>query len=210
VLWWVYRTADRKYLANYNTANRTLKQLESNTTFVAWLAKTEADNSEQLRGQRLPSLLIQPVQRIPRYRMLLDELLKQYSKFQEADVAGQLEQLDAALDTGDVWLAKQQEQAKIDNAVREMREACAKIGEVANTVNEAIRENERLEVLSLCLPVCVCLNLGLIQQCCTVQELFEIQESMRNLGGRTLMDQDRWLLKRGARLDPPAHCLLRW
>ena len=55
-----------------------------------------------------------------------------------------------------------------------MREACEKIGEVANTVNEAIRENEQLE------------------------ELFEIQESMKNLDGRTLMDLDRWLLKRGA------------
>jgi hypothetical protein len=169
------RAADRKYLANYNTANRTLKQLESNTRFVDWLATTEEDNSDQLRGQRLPSLLIQPVQRIPRYRMLLEELLKQYGKFQQADVDGQLEQIAGALDTGDEWLAKHQEQTKIDNAVREMREACEKIGEVANTVNEAIRENEQLE------------------------ELFEIQESMKNLDGRTLMDLDRWLLKRGAK-----------
>jgi hypothetical protein len=106
--------------------------------------------------------------------MLLEELLKQYGKFQAADVGGQLDQIAGALDTGDVWLAKHQEQAKIDNAVREMREACEKIGEVANTVNEAIRENEQLE------------------------ELFEIQESMKNLDGRTLMDLDRWLLKRGA------------
>jgi hypothetical protein len=170
--------ADRKYLANYNTANRTLKQLEENKRFVAWLAKTEEDNADQLRGQRLPSLLIQPVQRIPRYRMLLEELLKQYSKFQQADVDGQLAQIAGALDTGDVWLAKHQKQAKIDNAVREMQEACEKIGEVANTVNEAIRENERVE------------------------ELFEIQESMKSLGGRTMMDLDRRLLKRGANRDP--------
>ena len=159
-----------------------MKQLESNTRFVEWLATTEENNAEQLRGQRLPSLLIQPVQRIPRYRMLLEELLKQYCKFQEADVDGQLQQIAGALDTDDVWLKKHDEQAKIDNAVREMREACEKIGEVANTVNEAIRENERLE------------------------ELYEIQESMKNLGGRTMMDNDRWLLKRGAHIDSSSSC----
>ena len=97
-------------------------------------------------------------------------------------VDGQLQQIAGALDTDDVWLKKHDEQAKIDNAVREMREACEKIGEVANTVNEAIRENERLE------------------------ELYEIQESMKNLGGRTMMDNDRWLVKRGAHKNCSNDC----
>ena len=65
----------RKYLANYNTANRTLKLLGEDKKFQAWLLDTEAKNAEQLSGTSLSSLLIQPVQRIPRYRMLLEELL---------------------------------------------------------------------------------------------------------------------------------------
>lgn len=114
--------------------------------------------------------------------MLLEELLKQYGKFQKADVDGQLQQIAGALDTGEEWLAKHQKQVQIDNAVREMQEACEKIGEVANTVNEAIRENERLE------------------------ELFEIQQSTKNLGGRTMMHRDRWLVKRGALLRSFSTC----
>jgi hypothetical protein len=78
----------RKYLANYNTANRTLKLLGEDKKFQAWLLDTEAKNAEQLSGTSLSSLLIQPVQRIPRYRMLLEELLKQYSKVATAEQEG--------------------------------------------------------------------------------------------------------------------------
>ena len=179
----------RKYLANYNTANRTLKQLEGNKRFVDWLARTEEENADQLRGQRLPSLLIQPVQRIPRYRMLLDELLKQYAKFQQFDVEGQLAQVSGALDTGDMWLRKNQKQMRLDNAVSDLKEAASKIAEVAATVNESIREVEVWE------------------------ELYEIQESLKGLAGRALMDHDRRLLKRGdifkvTRKDPKKYHLL--
>ena len=51
-----------------------------------------------------------------------------------------LAQVSGALDTGDVWLLKNQKQMRVDNAVSDLKEACEKIGEVAATVNEAIRE----------------------------------------------------------------------
>ena len=131
-----------------------------------------------LRGQRLPSLLIQPVQRIPRYRMLLEELLKQYGKFQQADVETQLAQITGALSTASG--EQERRQIKVDNAVREMKEAVRKIGEVAAQVNEAIREKERTE------------------------ELFEMQQSLKGLGGRTLMDHERRL---GVHKPPCPHSL---
>eukprot|EP01048_Picozoa_sp_COSAG05_P025866 COSAG05_NODE_6788_length_903_cov_1.019900_1_plen_168_part_10 len=57
----------RKYLANFSTAHRTLKMLEENKKFQAWIADTQAKNAEQLAqgGTSLASLLIKPVQRIP-------------------------------------------------------------------------------------------------------------------------------------------------
>ena len=167
-----------KYLANYNTANRTLKLLEENKKFAAWLSSTEEQHAAALRGQRLPSLLIQPVQRIPRYRMLLEELLKQYGKFQQADVETQLAQITGALSTASG--EQERRQIKVDNAVREMKEAVRKIGEVAAQVNEAIREKERTE------------------------ELFEMQQSLKGLGGRTLMDHERRL---GVHKPPSPHSL---
>ena len=61
-----------------------------------------------------------------------------------------------------------------------MKEAVRKIGEVAAQVNEAIREKERTE------------------------ELFEMQQSLKGLGGRTLMDHER---RFGVHKPPSPHSL---
>ncbi|RYG64547.1 hypothetical protein EON64_13770, partial [archaeon] len=62
------------YLVNYEPAmQRRGHLLTSNRRFADFILKVEKD---PLLGQSLESLLILPVQRIPRYRLLLEQLLK--------------------------------------------------------------------------------------------------------------------------------------
>jgi hypothetical protein len=65
------------------------------------------------------------VQRIPRYRLLLVELLKQYRRVGDSGLPAEV----------------------VARAVSEMEEAVEKMTEVASHVNESIREQERTEQL---------------------------------------------------------------
>eukprot|EP00817_Percolomonadidae_sp_ATCC50343_P008169 CAMPEP_0117427580 /NCGR_PEP_ID=MMETSP0758-20121206/7406_1 /TAXON_ID=63605 /ORGANISM="Percolomonas cosmopolitus, Strain AE-1 (ATCC 50343)" /LENGTH=1510 /DNA_ID=CAMNT_0005213315 /DNA_START=297 /DNA_END=4830 /DNA_ORIENTATION=- len=79
-----------EYINSYNdVTKRVKKETKSNTKFRNFLIRTqavlklEADNkiaegasSLRLRNYTLSGLLVTPVQRIPRYRLLLDDLLK--------------------------------------------------------------------------------------------------------------------------------------
>ena len=56
----------------------TLQELARNTTFLKFCALAEAD--PKCRGLQLNSFLIMPIQRIPRYQLLITELIKQTRK----------------------------------------------------------------------------------------------------------------------------------
>ncbi len=63
------------YLVNYEPAmQRRAALLTSNRKFADFVDKVQ--KTSDLQGQNLESLLILPVQRIPRYRLLLEQLLK--------------------------------------------------------------------------------------------------------------------------------------
>lgn len=62
------------YINNYGAALQELKKQQANATFRAWLEQTKAQNLEQLKRNDLSSLLVMPIQRIPRYILLLKDL----------------------------------------------------------------------------------------------------------------------------------------
>jgi len=63
-----------QFVNNYNYALQTLDKLKKIPEFVAWLSKTE--RKPELNGNTLESLLIMPIQRIPRYVLLIEDLNK--------------------------------------------------------------------------------------------------------------------------------------
>eukprot|EP01027_Heterolobosea_sp_BB2_P015925 GEZU01022734.1.p1 GENE.GEZU01022734.1~~GEZU01022734.1.p1 ORF type:complete len:266 (+),score=46.80 GEZU01022734.1:3-800(+) len=70
-----YLKAYTTYINNYNIANDTLLACEKKyTAFARFLAKRNA--LPECKGLNLQSFLIMPVQRIPRYVMLFQELIK--------------------------------------------------------------------------------------------------------------------------------------
>lgn len=62
------------YVCAYDVSSALLVKLADNSKFQAFLV--EAAANPKLGGQTLQSLLITPIQRIPRYNLLLQELLK--------------------------------------------------------------------------------------------------------------------------------------
>eukprot|EP01133_Synstelium_polycarpum_P014569 gene14569-17222_t len=63
------------YINNYNLSIKTLKELKAtNVAFAQFVRKVEAD--PELRDMELENLLINPVQQLPRYVMLLQDLIK--------------------------------------------------------------------------------------------------------------------------------------
>ena len=59
------------YVANHEKSSALLRSLEKNKDFAAWCTRQRT-----LSGSSLQSLLIAPVQRVPRYSLLLQELLR--------------------------------------------------------------------------------------------------------------------------------------
>lgn len=62
----------KTYMSNYESAIACLERCQKKREVAQWLKSAEA----AAEGQKLPFLLITPVQRIPRYNLLLQELLK--------------------------------------------------------------------------------------------------------------------------------------
>jgi hypothetical protein len=67
-----------QYVNNYDNAIKLLETLEKRPAFVQLLQK--CTNSEEVKGQSLYSYLIMPIQRPPRYELLLSDLLKNTSE----------------------------------------------------------------------------------------------------------------------------------
>jgi hypothetical protein len=67
------------YVNNYNDAMSLFYQLQAkNKAFQAFLMEKKMDSN--LNGQELPAFLIMPIQRLPRYVMLLEDLLRNTPK----------------------------------------------------------------------------------------------------------------------------------
>ncbi|GAM17772.1 hypothetical protein SAMD00019534_009470, partial [Acytostelium subglobosum LB1] len=70
-----FMTVYSTYINNYNHSIKTLnEQKKTNLPFAQFIKKVEAD--PELRDQELENLLINPVQQLPRYVMLLSDLIK--------------------------------------------------------------------------------------------------------------------------------------
>lgn len=62
------------YVSNFDRASATLEECEKQPAFAAFLRQRL--ESEECKGQTLRSFLILPVQRVPRYRLLVEDLVK--------------------------------------------------------------------------------------------------------------------------------------
>ena len=62
----------QEYCANYDSARDTVKQASSRPAVAEFLQ----EGQKRCDGKKLDTLLIQPVQRIPRYRLLFQDLLR--------------------------------------------------------------------------------------------------------------------------------------
>eukprot|EP01100_Stratorugosa_tubuloviscum_P012889 TRINITY_DN625_c0_g1_i1.p1 TRINITY_DN625_c0_g1~~TRINITY_DN625_c0_g1_i1.p1 ORF type:complete len:780 (+),score=334.84 TRINITY_DN625_c0_g1_i1:1-2340(+) len=62
------------YVNNYPSAIQVLEKLKQNSNFISWLKSTEDSSSKS--GLSLSDYLIMPVQQVPRYVLLLQDLLK--------------------------------------------------------------------------------------------------------------------------------------
>jgi len=65
--------------------DRGKRNAEGQTAYSAFLDECAAANQEALKGRLLTDLLIMPIQRIPRYRLLLEELIKRSPAGDEVD-----------------------------------------------------------------------------------------------------------------------------
>eukprot|EP00698_Gefionella_okellyi_P025313 TRINITY_DN9234_c0_g1_i1.p1 TRINITY_DN9234_c0_g1~~TRINITY_DN9234_c0_g1_i1.p1 ORF type:complete len:1132 (-),score=272.22 TRINITY_DN9234_c0_g1_i1:130-3525(-) len=66
------------YVNNYPRALDTLRHLQKNSSFTKFMVAQET--KPQLKGLKLTDFLIMPIQRIPRYEMLLNEYMKNTPK----------------------------------------------------------------------------------------------------------------------------------
>ncbi|KAJ8599236.1 hypothetical protein CTAYLR_006205 [Chrysophaeum taylorii] len=85
-----------RYIVDYDAARSCLAEVENSDKFQKFVEGVEAKKSEGSRvvsRQSLQSLMIMPVQRIPRYELLLRELLKVSRQLDE-----ECEELEAALE----------------------------------------------------------------------------------------------------------------
>lgn len=113
------------YLVNFDAALLRRAALLSTRKFAMFLDSVR--NSPECGGQGIESYLIAPVQRIPRYRLLLQELIKYTNKSTSSSTIT----IDGEQTTETVQLT----------------EALERISEVAAAHNEAIRRRETKDLL---------------------------------------------------------------
>eukprot|EP01103_Thecamoeba_quadrilineata_P016666 TRINITY_DN5625_c0_g1_i2.p1 TRINITY_DN5625_c0_g1~~TRINITY_DN5625_c0_g1_i2.p1 ORF type:complete len:802 (-),score=233.69 TRINITY_DN5625_c0_g1_i2:57-2462(-) len=65
-----------QYLANYNAAHLRLNSLKQNPQFAAFLSGLKTNHTDDIKKMDVTSYLIMPVQRVPRYNLLLRDLAK--------------------------------------------------------------------------------------------------------------------------------------
>ena len=75
-----------RYIANFDVARETLEELKFRSKrWPGWLQEREESDAwrERFKGNNLASVMMMPVQRIPRYEMLLRDLFKYKTKLGE-------------------------------------------------------------------------------------------------------------------------------
>lgn len=108
-----------RYVNNYDTASALLARAMCKKDFVSFLEIVTRNNASQLEDRALTSFLIMPVQRIPRYIMLLQDCIDHVSDFYDAS-----------------W------KQMLENALQHCRK-------LALHVNEAKRDNDNTERLAV-------------------------------------------------------------
>lgn len=127
------------YVNNYPTALQTLNQMQQeNQAFAQFIRRCE--EKPECGFQDLPSLLIQPIQRIPRYEMLLLVRLP----IQEEPSLWRLELLTQHDFPQQDLLRKTSE---ADKTYMTLAQAVEKIKDTAEYINEQKREEENMEHL---------------------------------------------------------------
>lgn len=129
------------YVDNHDSASKLLRRLREEAQFQAFCASVEMD--ARSRGQQLESFLIMPVQRVPRYQLLLKELLK-HTDASHPDHGDLSEALDLVAETA----------MHINESIRQ-RENSDKIRE--------IQEREKVELLA---PARIFLREGVLRKVC--------------------------------------------
>lgn len=132
------------YLVNYESAmQRRCSLLISNRRFSDFLDKAEKD--PRLQNQKIESIFILPVQRIPRYRLLLEQLLKYTPEdhVQYDDVKNALDKIcDMALYSNEAIRAREN-RAKIMDIIKSI-EPRTRVDLLANTERSFLKEGPLL------------------------------------------------------------------
>jgi len=132
------------YLVNYESAmQRRCSLLISNRRFSDFLDKAEKD--PRLQNQKIESIFILPVQRIPRYRLLLEQLLKYTPEdhVQYGDVKSALDKIcDMALYSNEAIRAREN-RAKIMDIIKSI-EPRTRVDLLANTERSFLKEGPLL------------------------------------------------------------------
>ena len=111
------------YTANFNQSKTTLEELRSNSKYGEFQDFLDvASLSSACKGNNLESYLIMPVQRVPRYILLLKQLLLD------------MEKLDATV-------SNKQSIELLTNALKKLEDS-------ASTINESIRSRENGEIIA--------------------------------------------------------------
>jgi len=153
------------YISNYPTVIDLVGYLRENNEKFQSLVET-AERSEEFRGLKLESYLIMPVQRVPRYRLLLENVQKGIKKvileyiksvpetsplreeFNDRDDIN----LGEWVGKGDVFVTNEE---GIDVTLEEpeiirIRDCVEKVKDIAHGINESVRQHEAtLKVLQI-------------------------------------------------------------
>jgi len=132
-----------EYVNNYERALATLETLKKKDAFAQWLESTEAKT--ECAGHNLYDFLVTPIQRIPRYELLLRELIN-YTDESHVDYQGLGAALQSMKDVGE-YLNESKRRAENMAKIRQLSEQLH--GRLPFTLIEPQRRFIREGVLSV-------------------------------------------------------------
>ena len=80
-----------RYIGDYDAARQTVAEVEASPRFAAFVEAADARVAEKTNNNKMGSLMMMPVQRVPRYELLLRELVKVKRKLGEEEWMDELE-----------------------------------------------------------------------------------------------------------------------
>lgn len=84
-----------RYIGDYDASRQTINECEAIPRFASFLEATDARVGPNTNNNKMGSLMMMPVQRVPRYEMLLRELVRAKRKLGEEEW---MEELEACMD----------------------------------------------------------------------------------------------------------------